>query len=169
MTSRSTAPLFDTTNLEILKQLDRDPRLPTSELARRVGKSAPAVADRVARLQEARVIAGFQLELDPAALGLPLHAYVRLRPAPGQLSRMARLAQQTPEVVTCDRVTGEDCFIARVHVRDVSHLEEVIDRFLAYGQTTTSIVQSSPVPRRSPPLPHADGARSAAGSAPPVV
>lgn len=145
--------IFDATNRVILVELDRNPRLPMSELARRVGMSAPAVADRVARLQEAGVIAGFRLELDAGGLGLPLQAYVRLRPAPGRLARMARLAQETPEVVACDRVTGEDCFIATVHTRDVSHLEEVIDRFLAYGQTTTSIVQSSPVPRRSPPLP----------------
>ncbi|MFZ0216795.1 MAG: Lrp/AsnC family transcriptional regulator [Candidatus Dormiibacterota bacterium] len=156
ITSQSTEGLLDATNLAILTELDREPRLPTSELARRVGRSAPAVAERIARLQEAGVITGWRLDLGAAALGLPLHAYVRIRPAPGQLPRVARIAQQTPEIVSCDRVTGEDCFVANLHVRDVGHLEEVIDRFLAYGQTTTSIVQSSPVPRRSPPLPGAE-------------
>jgi Lrp/AsnC family leucine-responsive transcriptional regulator len=61
---------------------------------------------------------------------------------------VAALAQRTPEVVECHRVTGDDCFVLTAHVRDVEHLEEVIDQFAAYGQTTTSIMQSSPVPRR---------------------
>jgi Lrp/AsnC family leucine-responsive transcriptional regulator len=73
---------------------------------------------------------------------------VRLRPAPGQLQNAAQLARRTPEVVECLRITGEDCYIMRAHVRDVEHLEEVIDRFTPLGQTTTSIIQSSPVPRR---------------------
>ena len=73
---------------------------------------------------------------------------IRIRPAPRQLPKVAELAQRTPEVVECHRITGEDCFIMRAHVRDVQHLEEVIDQFVVYGQTTTSIVQSSPVPRR---------------------
>ena len=62
--------------------------------------------------------------------------------------KVADLARRTPEVVECNRITGDDCYIMRAHVRDVEHLEEVIDRFVAYGQTTTSIVQSSPVQRR---------------------
>ena len=73
---------------------------------------------------------------------------IRIRPAPRQLAKVAELARRTPEVVECHRITGEDCFIMRAHVRDVQHLEEVIDQFVVYGQTTTSIVQSSPVPRR---------------------
>ena len=77
---------------------------------------------------------------------------IRIRPAPRELAKVADLAQRTLEVVECQRITGDDCYIMRAHVRDVEHLEEVIDRFVAYGQTTTSIVQSSPVPRRGLPL-----------------
>ena len=73
---------------------------------------------------------------------------VRVRPAPGQLHNVAELAQRTPEIVECHRITGEDCYFAKAHVRDVGHLEEVIDQFVVLGQTTTSIVQSSPVPER---------------------
>jgi Lrp/AsnC family leucine-responsive transcriptional regulator len=94
------------------------------------------------------VIRGYRADVDPAALGYTLSAVIRIRPAPRQLPKVAELARNTPEVVECNRITGEDCFIMRAHVRDVAHLEEVIDQFVVYGQTTTSIVQSSPVPRR---------------------
>jgi Lrp/AsnC family leucine-responsive transcriptional regulator len=139
---------FDETNRQILRELQEDGRLTVAELGRRVALSPPAVAERLARLERDGVIAGYRAEIDPRALGLSLTAVIRVRPAPGQLANVAELAQRTPEVVECRRITGEDCYIATAHVRDVEHLEEVIDRFVALGQTTTSIVQSSPVPRR---------------------
>ncbi|MEA2127798.1 MAG: Lrp/AsnC family transcriptional regulator, leucine-responsive regulatory protein, partial [Solirubrobacteraceae bacterium] len=77
-----------------------------------------------------------------------LSAVIRIRPAPRELHEVAALARSTPEVVECRRITGDDCYIMLAHVRSVEHLEEVIDRFAAYGQTTTSIVQSAPVPPR---------------------
>ena len=77
---------------------------------------------------------------------------IRIRPAPRELRKVAESPRETPEIVQCDRVTGEDCYVMRAHVRDVEHLEEVIDRFAIYGQTTSSIVQSSPVPARGVPL-----------------
>jgi Lrp/AsnC family leucine-responsive transcriptional regulator len=125
-----------------------------SALARRVNMSAPAVTERVKRLEDAGVIAGFRMEIDPNALGLPLTVYVRIRPAPGQLPKVTELAERTPEVVECHRITGEDCFLLKVHVPRVDDLEEILDRFLAFGQTTTSIVQSSPVRLRDLPLPN---------------
>ena len=64
------------------------------------------------------------------------------------IAKVAELARATPEVTECHRVTGEDCFVMRLHVRDVLHLEQLIDSFVLYGQTTTSIIQSSPVPGR---------------------
>ncbi len=91
------------------------------------------------------VIRGYRAEIEPRALGLSLSAVIRVRPAPGQLQSIAERAQKTTEVVECHRITGEDCYFMKAHVRDVEHLEEVIDRFAALGQTTTSIVQSSPV------------------------
>jgi Lrp/AsnC family leucine-responsive transcriptional regulator len=73
---------------------------------------------------------------------------IRIRPAPRQLAEVAALARDTPEVIECHRVTGDDCYVATAYVRDVEHLEAIIDEFAAYGQTTSSIMQSSPVPRR---------------------
>jgi Lrp/AsnC family transcriptional regulator, leucine-responsive regulatory protein len=147
-------PLADARNVELLKILQRNPRIAISEAARQVGMSSPAVKERIARLEEAGVIRGYRLDLEPTALGYPVTAFVRVRPTPGQLPRIAELAKQMPEVTECYRVTGEDCFIIKIHVGSIADdLDKVLDRFLAYGQTTTSIVQSTPVPARSLPLP----------------
>lgn len=147
-------PLADARNVELLKILQRNPRIPISEVARQVGMSSPAVKERIARLEEAGVIRGYRLELEPTALGYPVTAFVRVRPTPGQLPKIAELAKQMPEVTECYRVTGEDCFIMKIHVGSIADdLDRVLDRLLVYGQTTTSIVQSTPVPARSLPLP----------------
>jgi Lrp/AsnC family leucine-responsive transcriptional regulator len=143
---------LDETNVRLLSELQADARLSLAELGRRVGLSSPAVADRVGRLEEAGVIRGYRADLDPRALGYALSVVIRIRPAPRELRKVADVARETPEIVQCDRVTGEDCYVMRAHVRDVEHLEEVIDRFAIYGQTTSSIVQSSPVPGRGVPL-----------------
>jgi Lrp/AsnC family leucine-responsive transcriptional regulator len=152
---KTTAKAVDDVDLALLEQLQRDPRLPMAELGRRIEMSAPAVTERVQRLERLGVITGYRLEIDPAALGLPVAAFVRIRPAPGQLQRLSELARSIPQVVECHRITGEDCFLLKVHVKAVEALEEVLDRFLLYGQTTTSVLQSSPVPSRPLPLPRA--------------
>jgi Lrp/AsnC family leucine-responsive transcriptional regulator len=144
--------LLDAVNRRLLGELQTDGRLSLAELGRRVGLSAPAVGERLQRLQRAGVVRGYRAELDPAAVGFPLGVIIRVRPAAGELPKVAELARQTPEVVECHRITGEDCFFMKLHLRDVAHMEEVIDRFLLYGQTTTSIVQSSPVAARGLPL-----------------
>jgi Lrp/AsnC family transcriptional regulator, leucine-responsive regulatory protein len=145
--------ILDATNIEILRLLLDEPRLAMSELGRRVGMSAPAVTERVQRMQEAGVIRGARLDLDQTALGLGITAFVRVRPMPGQLQAINELARKTPEIVECHRVTGEDCFIMKVLVGRVELLEAVLDEILRYGNTTSSIVQSTPVPPRAPPLP----------------
>jgi len=139
---------LDGTNRLLLAELQADARLSLAELGRRVGLSSPAVAERLGRLEADGAIRRYHAELDPRALGLALTAILRIRPAPRELAKVAGLARDTPEVVECHRITGEDCYFMKLHVRDVEHLEEVIDRFAAYGQTTTSIMQSSPVPAR---------------------
>lgn len=139
--------------MRLLRELEREPRVPMAVLARRVRMSAPAVSERVRRMEEAGVIAGYRVEVAPRALGLPVAAFVRIRPAPGQLEKVADLARRTPAVVECHRITGEDCFLLKIHLAGIDQLDTMLDRFLAFGQTTTSIVQSSPVPLRSLPLP----------------
>lgn len=145
--------LLDGVNVRILAELRDSPRLSMAELARRVGMSAPAVTERVQRLQQAGVIVGYHLDIDPAAVGLPVTAFARIRPMPGSLPKIAELAAEIPEVTECYRITGEDCFLVKLHAPAIDQLEAILDRFLVYGTTTTSIVVSTPVPRRQPPLP----------------
>jgi len=147
------ARLLDAVNLRLLSELQDNPRRSMSELARRVGMSAPAITERVQRLETAGVIAGYRMEIDPAALGMPVTALVRIRPGPGQMPKIAQAAQETAQVVECYRITGEDCFLLKVHAPSIAELEELLDKFLLFGQTTTSIVVSTPVPARPLPLP----------------
>ena len=145
--------LRDGRNVKLLRLLRDDPRIGISALARRIGMSAPAVRERVQRLEEAGVIRGYRLDIDPLALGFPIAAFVRIRPMPGKLTKIAELARRMPQVVECHRVTGEDCFILKIHLEALEKLDTILDRFLAHGQTTTSLVQSTPVALRSLPLP----------------
>ena len=152
------APL-DPRDLAILKCLQSDPRLGISELARQVELSAPTVRERLQRLVETGVIRCWWMEIDPKALGYPICVYIRVRPMPGQLNKIAALANDLPQVVEAHRVTGEDCFIIKAYIKALENLDELLDRFLVFGQTTTSIVQSSPVPQRGLPIPVTRGAR----------
>jgi Lrp/AsnC family transcriptional regulator, leucine-responsive regulatory protein len=145
--------LFDEVNRALLRELQAEPRIATSQLARRIGMSAPAVRERIQRLGAAGVIAGYRVLIDPASVGLPITAFVRIRPVPGALPKIAKLAADTPEVTECYRITGEDCFLIKLHAPALDQLEGILDRFLAFGTTTTSIVVSTTMPARQPPLP----------------
>jgi Lrp/AsnC family transcriptional regulator, leucine-responsive regulatory protein len=142
----------DETDLKLLEELQTDARLSLAELGRRVGLSPPAVADRLRRMEDNGVIRGYRADIDPRALGYDLGAVIRIRPHARQIPKVAELAAGTREIVECKRITGDDCFLMHLYVRDVEHLEDVIDRFTPFGQTTTSIVQSSPFPSRGVPL-----------------
>ena len=145
--------LQDARNVQILTLLADDPRISVSELARRVGMSAPATRERIQRMEEAGVIQGCRLEIDSAALGYPIAAFIRVRPMPGKLPKIAELAASLPQVVECHRITGEDCFILKVGLDSLDNLDLILDQFLVFGQTTTSLVQSTPVAPRHLPLP----------------
>jgi Lrp/AsnC family leucine-responsive transcriptional regulator len=143
---------LDATDRKIIGELATDGRVSLAELGRRVSLSSPAVAERVQRLERAGVITGYRAEIDPRALGYQLTAIVRVKPAAGQLPRIPELAAEIPEVGECHRITGEDCFFLKVHLRSIDDLGPLLDRFLAYGETTTSLINASPIPRRDPPF-----------------
>jgi Lrp/AsnC family transcriptional regulator, leucine-responsive regulatory protein len=149
---RDDRPRLDETDRKILGELIEDGRLPLAELGRRVSLSSPAVAERVKRLERAGVITGYRAEVDPRKLGYELTAIVRIKPGPRQLHKIPTLAAELPEVGECHRITGEDCFYLTVHLRSIDELSGLLDRFLVYGQTTTSIVNGTPIPRRPPPV-----------------
>jgi Lrp/AsnC family leucine-responsive transcriptional regulator len=144
--------LQDRKNLELLHLLQKRPRAPISELARKIGMSNPAVKERVLRLEESGILAGYRVELNPKELGYNVMAFVRVRPLPGHVNKIAELVQSIPQVTECHRITGEDCFILKVYLKEIRDLDRVLNKVLVHGQTTTSIVQSSPVPLRDLPI-----------------
>jgi Lrp/AsnC family leucine-responsive transcriptional regulator len=141
-------PVLDEINRRLLDLLTENPRAGVPELAKAVGMSAPAVRERVNRLHDSGVIRGYRLDVDPAAVGLPVTAWVRIRPGPRQLPRIAELARRTPQVSECHRISGEDCFLLKVHIPAVADLEDILDAFQLFGQTTSSFVVATPVEPR---------------------
>jgi Lrp/AsnC family leucine-responsive transcriptional regulator len=141
--------LLDAKGWALLRELQENARTSFAELGRRVSLSTPAVAERVRGLEAAGVITGFRAEVDLASVGLPMLAIVRISVVGNVLTRITAAAQQMPEVLECHRGTGADSFTLKVAVASARHLEAVIDRFTPYGTTTTSIVLSSPVKRRT--------------------
>ncbi|HEX2050157.1 MAG TPA: Lrp/AsnC family transcriptional regulator [Actinomycetota bacterium] len=143
---------MDEIDRKLLAALQDDARVTRSELGTRVGLSASAVADRLRRLEDDGVVLGYRAELDRRALGYDLTAIVRIRPDSGQMKSVSAAATSIPEVIECHRVTGEDCYVLTVVLRSIDELEDLVDRFTPFGRTTTSIVNSTPVPRRGFPL-----------------
>jgi len=147
--ARSFEPLDDI-DRGIIAQLQTDARLRIAELARRVGLSPPAVADRMRRLEESGVLA-YTAQVEPRALGYAICAIVRVSPQAGGLRAIPDIARDVPEITECYRITGEDCYFMKLYLRSIDDLEPILDRFTPHGRTTTSIVHSAPVPPR--PLP----------------
>ncbi|MFF5445370.1 Lrp/AsnC family transcriptional regulator [Streptomyces sp. NPDC012888] len=138
----------DATDWRILEALQHNGRAGFSELARTVSMSASAVTERVRRLEEAGVITGYTAVVDPEKLGKSILALVRLRYPHGNYRPFHDLLESTTEILEAHHVTGDDCFVLKVAARSMSHLEEVTGRIAGLGPVTTSIVYSSPLPRR---------------------
>ena len=143
---------LDDIDRRILEALAADARMSLKELAQAAGLSSPSTGERLRRLEERGVISAFTVDIDPTALGYPLQAIVRVRPLPGQLHVVERIIQETPEFVECDKVTGDDCFVARLVVRSMAQLDTILDKVAEKAETSTSMVKASPVKRRLPPL-----------------
>ncbi|MFV0131016.1 Lrp/AsnC family transcriptional regulator [Streptomyces sp. HMX112] len=138
----------DATDWRILQALQDQGRASFAELARTVSMSASAVTERVRRLEEAGVIAGYTAVVDHERIGLPILAFVRLRYPHGDDKPFHDLLETTPEILEAHHVTGDDCFVLKVAARSMGHLEEVSGRVGALGSVTTSVVYSSPLRRR---------------------
>nr|WP_204340190.1 Lrp/AsnC family transcriptional regulator [Rhizobium leguminosarum] len=143
---------LDEIDQAILEALAGNARISLKELAQQVGLSSPSAAERLRRLEERGVIKAFTIDLDPAAVGYPLQAIVRVRPLPGQLHIVERIIQEIPEIIECDKVTGDDCFIARLVIRSMADLDGILDRVAERAETNTAMIKASPVKRRLPPL-----------------
>jgi Lrp/AsnC family leucine-responsive transcriptional regulator len=148
---------LDSIDRRIIEELQGDARLRVAELGRRVGLSPPAVGERLRRLEESGALS-YHAEVDPRALGYTISAIIRVSPTSRDLHLIPATARDIAEVTECYRITGEDCYFMKLHLRSIDDLEAILDRFTPYGRTTTSIVHSAPVPRR--PLPVAETAPS---------
>lgn len=144
--------MLDSIDRKILLVLSADARLSLKELARRVGLSSPSVSERLRRLEERQVIRGWGVDVDPRALGYTLQAIVRVRPLPGKLAIVHKRLAALAELCECDKVTGEDCFVARLHLRSMEHLDRILDGITDVAETNSSIVKSQVVARRPPPI-----------------
>ena len=144
--------MLDPVDRRIVEALAADARVSLKELARSVGLSSPSVSERVRRLEERGIIRAFTVEIDPAALGYTLQAIVRIKPLPGMLPVVQRLIEKIREFTECDKVTGDDCFIARLYLHSIEQLDQILDRITEKAETSTAIVKASPVRRRLPPL-----------------
>jgi Lrp/AsnC family transcriptional regulator, leucine-responsive regulatory protein len=145
---------MDDIDRRMVAELYGDARLRVAELGRRVGLSPPAVAERLRRLTEGGAVR-FRAEVAPGALGYTICAIVRVSPTTRDLKLIPDIARQLPQVTECYRITGDDCYFMKVHLRSIEELEPILDRFTPLGRTTTSIVNATPVPPR--PLPVAPG------------
>jgi Lrp/AsnC family transcriptional regulator, leucine-responsive regulatory protein len=143
---------LDEIDRALLAALAEDGRAAVSELARQVGLSAPSTSERLRRLEAQGVIGGYTVQIDPRALGYTLQAIVRVKPLPGQLHLVEEVIRRIPEFVECDKVTGDDCFIARLYLHSIEQLDEILAKVTERAETSTAIVKSTPVARRLPPL-----------------
>jgi Lrp/AsnC family leucine-responsive transcriptional regulator len=143
---------IDETDRRIIGELISDGRVSFDEHGRRVNLSPPTVAERVQRHERPGLITVYMEEIHPRSVGYPLTAFVRVKPAARQLPRIGELAAEIPEVGECHRITGEDCFILKVHLRSIDDLGALHDRFLVFGETTTSRIAASPIARGAAPI-----------------
>ncbi len=144
--------MLDDIDRRLVEVLIDDGRISLKALARHVGLSSPSVSERLRRLEERGIIRGFTVDIDPKALGYELQAIVRIKPLPGKLHIVQALIQEIPAFCECDKVTGDDCFVARLVLRTIEDLDQILDRIADKAETSTSIVKAQPIRRRPPPL-----------------
>ena len=152
MKQESSAELLDDVNRRLLVHLQQDPRLTMSALARLVGMSSPAVTERVQPWNGpgSSAVTGLMSTRPPSACRSRRGSGSDPDPA---LAKIADLADGLPNVSECHRITGEDCYLIKLHAATIESLAQTLDKILLYGQTVTSIVHSSPVPPRALPVP----------------
>ncbi len=152
---------LDARDRAILDALQENARLSFAEIGRRLGMSAPAVAERVRRLEAEGVIRGYGVRLDLEALGFPVTALVSVAAKPERYPKVWAYAEATPEVRECYFVTGEASFVLRVVARSIDDLRRVIEDLGAFGSTRTSVALRSPLIKHRLPLAERPGGSEA--------
>ncbi|MCO1595259.1 Lrp/AsnC family transcriptional regulator [Micromonospora sp. RHAY321] len=141
---------LDVVDWSILTELQKDGRLPITELSRRVKLSASATSERVRRLEATGVITGYRAEVDLAKAGFAVLAVVRLKYPGSRHEPLRRLLERRSEILECLRTTGDDCYVLKVAATSMAHLEQIINELAVFGSTTTNVVYSATLPYRGP-------------------
>ncbi|WP_090072278.1 Lrp/AsnC family transcriptional regulator [Cohaesibacter marisflavi] len=136
----------------ILDLLYRDSRMSLRSIGAAVGLAAPSIRDRILRMEDLGVIEGFGIRINRRKLGYTLEAILRVEPLPGKLHSVEKTLEALPEIVECSVVTGEDCFVARLVLREIGDLDRLLGPLHDMARTKTSIVHRQPVPLRNPPV-----------------
>jgi Lrp/AsnC family leucine-responsive transcriptional regulator len=152
MPTNSQSIKIDAIDSKIIKILSDNARLPTSAIAAQIAMSAPSVAERIKRLEESGVISKFTVQLNHELIGYPFSAIVRIKPLPGKIHILQQRLIEMDNCLECDKVTGDDCFIARLVLKSIPELDEVLGNIVDMAETSTAIVKLSPVKRRNPPF-----------------
>ncbi|MFB4263314.1 Lrp/AsnC family transcriptional regulator [Nonomuraea sp. GTA35] len=144
---------LDETDWSILEEVQRDGRIPFTELGRRVNLSASATTERVRRLEALGVISGYRADVDLTKVGYAILAVVRLKYPGNRHEPLRHLLGERMEILECLRTTGEDCYTLKVAAGSMAHLERIVDELARFGSTTTNLVYSQPLPYRGPRTP----------------
>jgi Lrp/AsnC family transcriptional regulator, leucine-responsive regulatory protein len=145
--------MVDEIDLAILKSLQENARLPFAEVGRAIGLTAPAISERVRKMEDAGIITGYHAAVDNTRAGLPIMVFVQLGLIPGRGREVSEMIRDLPEVLECHHVTGQDCFVIKAAVPDMEGLQVLIEHLGHFGKTTTSVVLNAPVTRRTIDLP----------------
>jgi Lrp/AsnC family leucine-responsive transcriptional regulator len=136
---------LDELHYAILTELQADSRLSHAEIGRRIGLTAPAVAERIKRMQNDGIIQGFSLEIDFERLGFQQQALIGLKLPNGYIDVFLKEAKSLDGIINITHTTGEYCFFVTVAVQSTRELQRILDTIGKLGQTTTVSILSVPV------------------------
>ena len=140
---------MDMTDHKIIEILQEDGRISMKDLGKIVGLTSPAVSERVKKLEEAGIIEGYKAIISPDALGRVIKAFIHISLPNNMYKKFLNEARKDPRIVECHHITGDDCSVLKVIVKDMYELEEVIDSIKEIGSTKTSVILSTPIQSKS--------------------
>lgn len=140
---------MDVTDHKIIDILQKDGRVSMKDLGKIVGLTSPAVSERVKRLEESGIIEGYKAIVNPDALGRVIKAFIHISLDSDKYGVFLEGARKDPRIVECHHITGDDCSLLKVIVKDMYELEEVIDSIKKIGSTKTSVILSTPIQAKS--------------------
>ncbi len=134
---------IDKSNWLILEELQRNARVPLTEISKKVGLSSPSVAERIQKMEEAGIINGYTAMINMEALGNSLGIYISIKIRFGQVKNFEEYVKTVPEICECHKLTGHDCMLMKGYVKNPKHLENLNERLTVYGELTTSLILTS--------------------------